>query len=119
MNVPNTILKTLEELGPMTATELAQCLPTIDPENLRRTCARMSQVSLRGKYAGTQRLHVQGWTHDAEGQRSYPRPIYAAGDGVNKARPKPKARKVVVRENLRRKKMHLTHNSVFNLGVRL
>lgn len=59
--------------------------------------------------------HIAGWVQElGDGGRRYPRPQYAAGPGVDKAKPKAshKANRQRYRE---RRKMRVT--SVFDLGL--
>jgi len=60
------------------------------------------------------RVYIFGWTHDAEGARRYPRPIYAIGD--KKDKPMPKASPAENQRRYKQKKSKMV-NSVFQLGV--
>jgi outer membrane usher protein FimD/PapC len=77
--------------------------------------AIVGRMSRRTPQSG-KRLHIIGWTYDTEGQRRYPRAIYAIGDKPNATKPKSdvKENRRRYRENVRKK---YTANSVFNLGM--
>lgn len=71
------ILDALEHLGPMSRSEMSKHM------NLpRQDCAaiftRLSRPSLRP--VGPKRIYIQSWRFDEEGERRYPRAVYAIGD---------------------------------------
>jgi hypothetical protein len=45
----------------------------------------------------SQRAHIKSWRDEEEGQREYPRPVYAFGPGPNKKAPQRKPRAAVVK----------------------
>lgn len=116
-DIPDRILAALREYGPMTGQELAEFVP-VDPEIINKTLRRMREPSLRKKPLGVRRVHISAWTPDVEGQRNYPRPIYSAGDGQDKPRPRRKTRNEIARANARKNRNKTRMNFVFNLGIR-
>lgn len=114
-DIPANIEKALRDYGPMTTAEMIPLVPGC-PNDIRKACQRMMLPSKRSKPVGQQRIHISGWTRDAEGQRDYPRPIYALGHEENKPKPKAKKRRDVVREWDQTTKARLRTNFVFNLG---
>lgn len=78
------ILRALGEMGPMSGSDLSRELGG-NPGSIRSVLARLSKPqALLPK-----RIYVSGWTHDADGERRYLRPVYSLGDKKNKARPAP------------------------------
>ena len=108
---PPLIVKALEELGPSTRHELCVHMG-LTRQFLAGILHRMVRdTPLKGK-----RLHISGYTYDAEGSRRYPRAIYAIGDKPNATKPVSDQR-----ENRRRSRVNVSlkyrTNSVFNLGL--
>ena len=104
------VLDELQACGPMTAAELNQHLK----ETKHRIAAATSR--LRRAHLNTpKRIHVTTYVFDHEGQRCYPRPVFALGDKPDARRPKPdkKAIKQRYEEKVRRQR---TTNFVFNLA---
>lgn len=66
---------------------------------------------------GQRRVHVSGWTDDAEGLRRYPRPIYSVGHGENRPKPRRKSRNAVAKDYQRKVRTMRRSNFVFNLGL--
>lgn len=116
-DIPERILQVLHEYGPMTGQDMEDLL-NIPAHIINKTLRRMRQPSLRKKPLGERRVHIVDWAPEAEGQRDYPRPIYAAGHGEHKKRPPKKHRNAVVRDYYRSKKAKTRMNFVFNLGGR-
>jgi hypothetical protein len=73
------VLAALEQHGDMTAHRVATML-AVRSDNVRQVLTRLQDRKA---------VHVVDWCTQASGQRVYPRPIYSAGPGVNKRRPKP------------------------------
>lgn len=115
-DIPATIENVLRELGPMTVNEMLFSGVPGTPNDVRKAAVRMSQISKRRHPIGERRIHITAWTRDAEGQREYPRPIYALGHGENKPKPRRKHRNAVVSDWYKANQMRKTHNFVFNLG---
>jgi len=115
-NIPERILRVLHEYGPMTGQDMEELLD-IPAHIINKTLRRMRQPSLRKKPLGERRVHVIDWAPEAEGQRDYPRPIYAAGHGEHKKRPPKKHRNAVVRDYYWSRKAKTRMNFVFNLGA--
>lgn len=102
------VIAHLEHHGPATLPEIADAV-SANRDVLRKTCARLVRA---------QRAHICAWVDYAQGERSYPRPVYCIGPGANKARPRPKARKVVAADWRRNRIARQRMNFVFNLGAR-
>jgi hypothetical protein len=109
------ILKALDpgEVGPMTCTEICAYLA------LRKSQVQplLQQLYTKKPQAG-RRVHISGWVRDGEGERDYPRPVYALGDLPDKPKPRPKsgtARTQAYRD--KKRKLRQTQ-FVFNLGLR-
>jgi hypothetical protein len=115
-DIPTSIEQALRDYGPMTACELANVVP-VDVDTLSKTLRRMRDPSRRRIPLGERRVHVIEWTHDAEGRRSFPRPIYQLGHGENRPAPAPKTRASIVAQQRRRKVGKTRMNFVFNLGA--
>lgn len=101
------VIAHLEHYGPASVAELAAV--GADRDVLRKTCARLVR---------TQRAHICAWVRCADGERDYPRAVYSIGPGVNKPRPRAKARKAVVADWHRNRTARQRMNFVFNLGAR-
>lgn len=105
------ILRLLTECGPMTRSEICMHIGR-DKEEIASCVSRLARQTPR---AG-KRIHVVDYVWDMEGERRYPRAVYALGSGKDKARPKPDPLEVK-RRYWARRKGRLTANSVFHLGM--
>ena len=108
----SAILRTLEEYGPMTRSEIEKHL-NADKSEFGGVIGKLTKP---GKKV-PQRIHISGYVYDQEGARYYPRAIYAFGPGENKPKPKPNAKSTKARYE----KMvidRVRNASVFNLGLR-
>ena len=105
------IIRLLTDLGPMTRVEICQHLG-IDRRAASSIVSRMAKANPRKP----QRLYISGYTYDQEGERSYPRAIYALGDLPNARRPKPDPLGAKRRYNAKVKAVN-TMNFVFNLAL--
>lgn len=108
------ILRLLEELGPMTRAEIARELGS----GINNVSSLVSAL-IRDQPRNPRRIHICEWIYDMEGERPYPRAVYALGDKPNARRPKPKKRTVVVNAYRARRKTMQQQNSVFNLARRV
>jgi hypothetical protein len=63
-----------------------------------------------------QRAHIKAYIYDQEGQKPYPRAVYAYGPGANAKRPKRDSPAVQRRSRLKRKNI-ISMNSVFNMAL--
>ena len=117
-NAADQVLLHVKEFGPCTAADVLTAVDLI-PNNLRQILHRLGRLSARGPSAGKRRIHIKSWVYDAEGQRDYPRPLWAYGHGHHAKKPPRKPNLEVQREHNRRTKVRLTTNSVFNLGAGL
>lgn len=105
------IEKLFEEHGEMTRHEVCDAMG-IDRMYISAILSRMCKP---GKTL-PKRLHVVRYVYDQEGERRYPRAVYALGDKPDAPRPKPNVKEVRkrYRSNLRKR---MTTNSVFNLAL--
>ena len=94
----------LERRGAMTRDELCKALGQD-----RRTVAGVLK-----RLRDTGRVHIAEWRRHATGQREYPRPVYAAGTGVDAKRP-PKIERKEANRRYREIRGVGVH-SVFDLG---
>lgn len=108
------ILRVLADFGPMTRAEICRELGP-------RAINVSSLVSnlIRNLPATPRRAYICGWVYDMEGQRPYPRAVYALGDRPNAKRPSPKKRTEVVNAYRARLKAKYQQNSIFNLARRV
>jgi len=105
------IIQALETIGPMTRKELCDHLD-ID----RGIGAAIANRMARPSATMPKRVHIASYVYDQEGQRRYPRAVYAIGDCPDAKRPKPdKAdnKRRYVQAKVAKYKM----NSVFNMGL--
>lgn len=102
--LPAKIEAALERRGEMTRDELCRALGQD-----RRTVA-----GVLNRLRDTGRVHITEWRRHAPGQREYPRPVYAAGPGVDAKRPPKIERKEANRRY--RKIRGVGVHSVFDLG---
>lgn len=112
-DVVRQILVGLANEGPMTMQDMIE-LTGKDKETLSPTLRKMLRPTI--KPAMPKRIYICQWVYDQEGQKRYPRPMYALGDLPDVPRPKanPKANEKRYRNKLRTIK---TTNSVFNLAA--
>lgn len=109
----NSILQAIAAYGPMTTREICDLLG-LDFHNSASLVSRLTAP--RGSIP--KRLHIERWVFDAEGQKRYPRAVYALGDKPCAKRPKPD--RVTVQRRYRQKLYaRFKTNSVFNLGTTL
>lgn len=107
------VLAALQECGPMTSAELVVHLG----QTKHRIGAAVNR--LRQEWPNTpKRIHITQYVYDQEGQRRYPRPVFALGDFPDAKRPLRD-----IKANKRRYehsvKMRGTTNFVFNLAKQL
>lgn len=105
------ILRMLEEEGPMTRAEICKRLGRAKDE----IAAIVSRLHRRSPVAG-KRIYIREYVHDMEGERMYPRAVYALGDKPDARRPIPDP-KAVKRRYWARSQLKKKANSVFNLGL--
>lgn len=105
------IEKALTEIGPMTRAELCQHIGRERSE----VASVVSRMAREGKTV-PKRLHITQYIFDQEGERRYPRAVYAMGNYPDARAPGPqKAANKRRYDAARRAKW--TGNSVFNLGL--
>lgn len=105
------ILKIIIEYGPMTRHEVCEHLGV----NRMHVSAIITRMTKDTPIAG-KRLYIQSYVYDSEGQKRYPRAVYAAGSLPDAKRPKPDVKETRRRYNANLRK-RMTGNSVFNLGL--
>lgn len=105
------ILAALDELGRATCTEIATHIG-VDRNNVSRVVSRMCVATKELP----QRVHIVDYVRDADGEKSYPRAVYARGKGENK--PKPYTDPQAQRRRWRvERRTRVQGASVFTLGV--
>lgn len=105
------ILTLLQDVGAMTRSEVCRHL------GMNRTeCAAIMSRLIRPtkRPEGPKRVHIAAWVYDEEGQRHYPRAVYALGNAPDVRKPKPNTFEVRKRYRERSK---LRVASVFDLGL--
>lgn len=105
------IMRLLDEEGPMTRAEVCKRLGRPKDE----IAAVVSRLNKRSPVAG-RRIYVREYVYDMEGERTYPRAVYAIGDKPNTKRPQ-SDKKEIKRRYWARSQLKLRANSVFNLGL--
>ena len=105
------ILRMLEEEGPMTRSEICKRLGRPKDE----VVSVVSRLNKRTPVAG-RRIYVREYVYDMEGERTYPRAVYAIGDKPNAKRPV-SDKKEIKRRYWARSQLKKKANSVFNLGL--
>lgn len=105
------IMRMLDEEGPMTRAEICRRLGRPKDE----IAAVVSRLNKRSPVAG-KRIYVKEYVYDMEGERTYPRALYAIGDKPNAKRPESDKKKIK-RRYWARAQLKLRANSVFNLGL--
>jgi len=105
------IVQLLTSIGPMTRAEMCQHLG-LDRRSVSAVVTRMSRPSPRFE----KRAYVESYVYDMEGERTYPRAVYALGNKPDAKKPKadPKAAK---RRYNAKVKARNTANFVFNLAL--
>jgi len=107
------ILDAVAEYGPMTTREICDLLGL----DILRSGSLVARLSVARKLV-PKRLYIERWILDAEGQKLYPRAVYALGDKPCAKRPKPD--RVSVQRRYRQKLYSkYKANSVFNLRYTL
>ena len=104
-------LEALQEFGRMTAQEFA------DWADITRYDAHAVLIRMNKRTkAGDKRIHIADWSHEHDGARRYPRPVFCLGDKIDK--PKPKADPLANRRryDAKRDKTYRM-NSVFNMAM--
>ena len=105
------ILQLLAEEGPMSRAEICARLG-VDKEISSAIVSRLNRAWPKTP----KRVYVCSYVYDQEGERRYPRAVFALGDLPDK--PRPKADTLAVRARSREKVRKLrTHNFVFNLAM--
>ena len=109
--VTQLILQMLAEEGPMTRAEICRRLG----REKDKVAATVTRLHRRTPAVG-KRIHICEYVYDMEGERYYPRAVYALGDKLDAKKPKADQLEVKRRYRERHKKRY-TANSVFNLGL--
>lgn len=108
--VADQILEMLKD-GPMTRSEICLNLGR-DKESIASIVSRLARNTVK---AG-KRIYVKSYVWDMEGERRYPRAVYALGKKADAPKPKPDVKATKARYWAKRK-AKLTCNSVFNLAL--
>lgn len=105
------ILKALKDYGPMTRVDIELTLGFGKAET-----SRLFTCMINASPRKPQRAHISHYIYDQEGQKRYPRAVYAIGPGKNAKRPERNPKEVQKRSRDKRK-LILSTNSVFNLAL--
>jgi hypothetical protein len=108
--VAEKILEMLED-GPMTRAEICLNLGR-DKQSIASIVSRLARDTAK---AG-KRIYVKSYVWDMEGERRYPRAVYALGKKADAPKPAPDVKATKARYWAKRK-TKLTCNSVFNLAL--
>jgi len=108
--VGDQILEMLND-GPMTRAEICLNLGR-DKESIASIVSRLARNTVK---AG-KRIYVKSYVWDMEGERRYPRAVYALGKKADAPKPKPDVKATKARYWAKRK-AKFTCNSVFNLAL--
>lgn len=103
VRIRSKILNLLQELGPMTARELAEQLKI---KHVNQIAAALQ---------GCDHFHISGYRRDEDGGRLYPRALYAFGPGKDAKKPPKLSRQEYNRRS--KAKMRKTVSSVWDLGI--
>lgn len=107
------IMYGLAEEGPMTLQDLVR-LTGVEKEILHTVLRPMMRPTKRPAYP--KRIYICQWVYDQEGQKRYPRPMYALGNFPDAERPVADRKANDKRRRDKRRVMRTT-NSVFNLAA--
>lgn len=110
-DVTSEILRILDEIGPMTRAEICKHLGR-EKQDIASVVSRLNK---RSPWFA-KRIYIKEYVYDMEGERYYPRAVYALGDKPNKRRPKSDP-KEIKRRYWARVSLKMKTNSVFNLGL--
>lgn len=105
------MLDALRDYGPMTRVDLEELLGLTKAQT-----SRLMECIIYESKRLPQRAHIKAYVYDQEGQKRYPRALYAFGPGVNAAKPKRDQQAVQKRSRAKKKRLIAT-NSVFNLAM--
>lgn len=104
------IVQALKDYGPMTRAEMETTLNLTKPQT-----SRLMACIINASPRRPQRAHICDYVYDQEGQKRYPRAVYAYGPGKNA--PKPTPDKAAIQKRSRdKRRLHKGINSVFNLA---
>jgi hypothetical protein len=110
-NTTAEVLRMLEEYGPMTRAEICKQLGR-DKTAIAAVVSRLHKASTERP----QRIFIKAYVYDQEGERYYPRAVFALGS--KKDAPRPKRNVAAVRARYwARKTVLMKANSVFHLGL--
>lgn len=105
-------MKTIELYGPMTQAELLETLG-----GTKGSVYKLTTNLTKPSKTLPKRLYVSGYVFDQEGQKRYPRPVFALGNKPDV--PKPVQDIPATQKRYRdKRKSHTLLNSVFNLGLK-
>ena len=104
------VLDALKDYGPMTMQDLM-----VVTNQSKASCSR-TVCSLNREWPRTpKRVYIKAWVYDQEGQKRYPRAVYALGDRWDAAKPE-RDNRATQKRSRDKKRLLSAVNSVFNLG---
>lgn len=107
------LLRALIDEGPMTMQDMVR-LTGKPKSSIHPILCKMLRPTKRPVYP--KRIYIYQWVYDQEGQKRYPRPMYAIGDRPDAPRPVADPKANDKRRRDKRRVMRTT-NSVFNLAA--
>ena len=106
----DVVAKALQEVGPMTLQEM------MTHTGFNKSACSHALIALNSTMPTlAKRAHITEWVYDHEGQKRYPRAVYAWGNYPDAAKPERDTRATQQRHRAK-KRMLSAVNSVFNLG---
>lgn len=105
------VFAAIKQCGPMTMAEVMDYTGLAKQSVSRAFCDLVRETPRRKK-----RAYIKDWVYDHEGQRRYPRAVYAVGGGKDKPKPR-EPKEDIQRRHRQKKRMLRAVNSVFNLGL--
>lgn len=109
--VCDLLLALVAENGPQTQADLRQ----LTGKTKQQISSAIHKLTSDLERIGPRRMHISAWVWDADGERCYPRAVYAIGNKPHK--PKPKADQLAVKRRYwARRRERLTAASIFRLG---
>lgn len=106
------VLETLRQHGPMLASDIAA-----ETGLTKRSICNAMKILTRSATKTPKRVYVQRWERRTEGEREYPRPVYAIGAKADAKRPDRKPMSEIRRDYVAKRVALRRSSSVFNLGM--
>lgn len=111
-DVVKAVMRLLREQGAMTLQDLVRDTG-VPKQTLHKVLRAMQRPTLRP--VGPQRIYIHSYVFDQEGQKRYPRAMFALGAYADAPRPV-SDEKATQKRYRDKRRAHTTMNSVFNLA---